>query len=149
MTLASETCSMARQWLSARRDGAAHDRSALEVHLGCCPDCRAYEQEFEVLSSQWSRLQSPVPPADLWERIERQLEPVAARRRTSPGLRVAATIAGFLGVHLAARAMLASTSSPDPGHGVPMPQAADTRAFLVTTPEYHLLRRWSPTEESR
>ena len=148
MTLAPETCSVARQWLSARRDGAAHDRSALERHLGSCPDCRAYEHELEALASRWSRIPAPVPPADLWARIEMRLEPVA-RRRTSPGLRVAAALVGFLGVHLAARATLASPSSPDPHHLIPLPRASDARAFLASTPEYRLLRRWSPTEESR
>jgi hypothetical protein len=144
----TETCSAAREWLSARRDGEHHEGAALARHLARCPDCRAFEGELDGLAQRFAALPPVDPPADLWARIEARLDAVG-RRRPALALRVAAGLVGFLGVHLATGG---AGPAPERGihalaRGLGAGGATDAREFLAGSPEYQLLRRLAPRPE--
>lgn len=149
----THSCADARLWLSARRDGLTHESGTLARHLATCGACAEFEQELELLSAGFRELEAAVPPPELWTRIEARLEaPRPARARPRLLARVAATLLGFLGAHLAARAfetrpearthLLARWLAPAP--------AAGERARVHASPEYRLLlSRLSNPENER
>jgi hypothetical protein len=66
------TCSLARESLSARQDGAlsAGDASALDTHLAGCQGCRVHEKNLAVLVRALRAQATGAAPADVRRRLE-------------------------------------------------------------------------------
>lgn len=147
------SCAEARLALSAERDGVAHDAEALARHLAACGACAEFEQELELLSAAFPGLALPLeaPAPDLWARIEARLVPPRPVRSHARLLaRVAAALLGFLGAHVAARALTPRPEARD--HLLarwlaPAPQG-DVRPRLHASPEYRLLLNRLPAPEN-
>lgn len=65
-------CDEARELLSPYLDGelAPQQRMGVDAHLVECSDCTAELNDWNSISNLSAKLVDPVPPADLWERID-------------------------------------------------------------------------------
>lgn len=77
-------CDEARELLSPYLDGelTPEQRLVVDSHLVECADCAAELVDFESISGYAARMVDPVPPADLWDRIDGQM--VGSRTATEP-----------------------------------------------------------------
>ena len=88
---------MRDQWtdrLSEYLDGelAAGERSALEAHLGTCPECRATLEDLRQVVDRAKRLEDRPPTVDLWPGV---------RARLTPGRRVSFSVPQLLAASIA------------------------------------------------
>jgi hypothetical protein len=79
MNDAETTCTPARMWLSAHRDGEADDDPALRSHLDTCHDCNQWERVLDVVNRQ-ARLRAPLASASVSAAV-RDLVGAPERRR--------------------------------------------------------------------
>jgi len=68
-------CEEARNLISAYFDGelSSDSRSSVSKHLGSCPTCTEELASFESLSKQAANLEHPMPPDQIWQNVEAQL----------------------------------------------------------------------------
>jgi hypothetical protein len=69
-------CSEVQERLSAYYDGELADeiRSNLDEHLGGCSECARELAVFEKLSTMAGALSTPLPPQQMWSRLEQQID---------------------------------------------------------------------------
>lgn len=65
-------CDETRELLSPYLDGelTPPQRMAVDAHLARCADCASELSDYQSLSDFAARMVDPLPPADLWERID-------------------------------------------------------------------------------
>ncbi|MFQ5731380.1 MAG: anti-sigma factor family protein [Planctomycetaceae bacterium] len=70
-------CDEARELISPFHDGelTPEQRLAVDAHLVDCSTCADELTGFEALSGLAAKMVDPIPPANLWERIDRQIVP--------------------------------------------------------------------------
>ena len=100
-------CSEVQNLLSAYFDGELVDehRSDVAVHLAECASCKSELDSFQKLSNIAQTLNSPSPPAGVWENIESKLEEQQSRppRRQLwrlPAVQLAAAVTILIAVTL-------------------------------------------------
>ena len=87
--MSTNDCKTVQPYLSAYHDGelAAGQAATVAKHVQSCESCAAELRAFESLGSAFVQAPIPAKPADLWQRIERELppapEPVTLSRRFS------------------------------------------------------------------
>lgn len=151
-------CERVRNLLGWFRDGelSRADRSAVAAHLGACPGCAAELAAVTELGEMVRRWGEPEPPADLWDRVARQLgtadpKPAGPARRT-PHLWKAVVVAALVLV-AAATSWLAHRPGPPDGSPVadrpePAIPVVDLGPYLARQgpPSPGLSQRMSPEE---
>ena len=150
-------CIFARGALSARLDAELADERPLLAHLEHCEPCRRHERGLAELARGWQALRTaaPLPPADLWRRIERARErrPRRARLHARPALaNAAAGLIGFLGLGLGARWLEGARAGAAHDHWLerlaPEVLDRDPAALVAERPELRLLRAFPNTSAS-
>lgn len=123
-------CSRLMRWLSAYVDGELDHkrRAAVERHLARCHRCAATLERLEAQAKLLADA-DPVPPlpADLWLRVQREVEESEQRpwyRRHPGGLRRVACVAACVLVGFAAGAVL-SWQTPDAASSPPRPALSE------------------------
>ena len=110
MTTKPDTCTEARGWLAAHRDGEAGPDDDAGAHLEACDHCRSWVIAFDQVSRQ-VRLRAPMPAAALTAAVAR----IAAEHPPQPTsvtgrrLLVAAAITGAAVLALSAAGLVGHT----------------------------------------
>jgi hypothetical protein len=147
-------CERAREHLSARLDGELADSGPFLAHLARCPSCRAHERALGGFALGFAALRESASLPDLWPRIEHRAHPRPDRQgQIVPVLaRLAAALAGFVGLGGAALLVERADGAPDPRRHLLERLAASAPgpdALFATLPEYRLLRALPARDESR
>ena len=76
-------CTEVKELLSAYFDEelASEERIAVAEHLAGCGECSSELAGFEKLSGMARELDSPMPPAQMWLQLERQLDETPLKQR--------------------------------------------------------------------
>jgi anti-sigma factor RsiW len=108
-------CDRTRSLLSQRLDGALSEveRRSVELHLGGCADCRAFEAQSRFVTDELRAAELVDPPRPM------VLTPVRARRVSSRLVGNVASIAALLVVSIGGWAAASSVSADSGDRGVP------------------------------